>query len=121
LTGWQPEIVHRHEYDDAGRMVRTVVEVEPEFDAEQFTIMTALAAYEESLNELGIPRDEAMSVDADPDNPDGLYRYVATGPVRDFAVDAVEQAEKAKAAEYRKLDMEMPGSLRFGVARVERR
>lgn len=101
-------------------MVATVVEVEPEFDAEQHAIMVALAAYEESLNELGVPRDEAMSPDADPDNPDGKYRYEATGPVRDFAVDAVERAEKIKAAEYKKLDMEIPGSLRFGVKRVDR-
>lgn len=118
--GWQPEIIHRHEYDDAGRMVATVVDVEPEFDAEQNAIMVALTEYEESLNELGIPREEAMSADADPDNPNGKYRYQATGPVRDFALDAVEQAEKAKAAEYKGLDMEMPGSLRWGVVRVDR-
>lgn len=119
--GWEPERVHRHVYDDDGRLVSTVVEVEAEFDAEQNAIMVALTAYEESLNELGIPRDEAMSSDADPDNPDGKYRFEATGPVRDFAVDAVEQAEKAKLAEYKKLDMDMPQSLRFGVRRVDRR
>ena len=118
--GWTPEIVHRHEYDDGGRLVRTVVDVEAEFDAEQHAIMVALDAYEESLNEYGIPRVEAMSPDADPDNPDGTYMYEATGPVRDYVAATIEQAEKAKAAEYKQLGLEMPGSLRFGVRRVER-
>lgn len=116
LWGWAPVEVHTPEYDQDGRVVRTVVEREPEFDREQYQYVTALAEYEASLNEYGIPVEEAMSPDADPGNPKGKYRYVPTGPARDWSVDAVEQAQK---------DPQYSGdnysrARRWGVERVDR-
>jgi hypothetical protein len=70
------------------------VEREPEFDEEQYQMLAALAEHEGSLNELGIPRDEAMSALADPNNPKGTHKYVAVGPARDWSLDALEQAQK---------------------------
>lgn len=75
-------------------MVRVVVEREPAFDEEQYQMLAALAEHEGSLNELGIPYDEAMSPLADPNNPQGTHRYKAVGPARDWSLDALEQAQK---------------------------
>lgn len=115
LTGWAPVNTHHHEYVE-GVLVRTVVETEPEFDEQQYELAVALDLYEGTLNELGIPLDEAMSPDADPDNPNGSYRYVAAQPSRDWSIYAVEM-------EQRKPDWSGENYLRsrrFGVVRVER-
>jgi hypothetical protein len=87
-------VVHTPEYDEAGRLVRVVVESEPEYDEEQYQMLVALSEHEGSLNELGIPIDEAMSALADPNNPQGTHRYKAVGPARDWSLDALEQAQK---------------------------
>lgn len=96
--------------------MRTVVEREPEFDVTEYELAVALSVYEDSLNELGIPLVEAMSPDADPDNPDGKYRYVAGMPTRDWSVYALEQEQS-------KPEWSGDNYLRarkFGVTRVER-
>jgi hypothetical protein len=80
-------------YDDEGRIVEIVVEREPRFDEEQYRMFAALDAYEGGLNEYGIPRHEAMSIEGNPDNPDGLYHYEAK-PILDFSVQAVEREAK---------------------------
>jgi hypothetical protein len=96
--------------------VRTVVDVEPEFDPAQYELAVALGVYEGSLNELGIPVAEAMSPDADPDNPDGKYRYVADMPVRDWSVYAREmEQKKPEWTGENHLD-----ARKFGVTRVDR-
>lgn len=57
--------------------------------------MAALADYEASLNEWGIPIDEATAINADPDNPTGTHRYLAESVI-DWSALAVEQHLKSK-------------------------
>lgn len=64
LLGWEPTETHVHTYDDAGRMVRTVVTREPEWDDWERTKMLALSEHEASLCECGFPR---WLADEDPD------------------------------------------------------
>ena len=73
--------------------MRTVVQRETEWDDEQRELMQALDVYESSVNEFGIPLDEAMSSDADPDNPKGTHFYDVK-VLRDFSVYAVEMEQK---------------------------
>lgn len=95
MWGWAPTEVHTPEYDDTGRVVRVVVEREPEFDTEQYELMAALSDYEASLNEYGLPYDEVTSLDADPANRRSSYKYEADSVV-DWSALAVEQHLKAK-------------------------
>lgn len=44
-----PREVHEHEYDDEGRLVRTVVTREPEWDDESRAEMLALAEYDAGI------------------------------------------------------------------------
>lgn len=87
LWGWEPE--QRLERDDDGWRIVT----EPEFDKGQYELLTALYEHEASIGDHGHPLDESMSILADPLNPEGTHTYVAT-PVRDWADDALEQAQK---------------------------
>lgn len=64
LLGWEPREVHEHEYDDAGRLVRTVVTREAEWDDWERQKMLELAQYESRLCACGFPEDIA---DSDPD------------------------------------------------------
>lgn len=64
ILGWEPTETHVHEYDDAGRLVRTTVTREPEWDDQQRANMLALAEYEADLCACGLPKDVA---DTDPD------------------------------------------------------
>lgn len=92
------------------------MEREPEFDAGQYELSIALEVYEGTVNELGIPYAEAMSPDADPDNRDGKYMYVADMPARDWSVYALEVEQKKpewSGENYLR-------SRKFGVTRVER-
>lgn len=121
LWGWEPRELHEHEYDAEGRLVRTVVEREAEFDAEQWGMLGALAEYEAGLNEYGVPLAEATSKDADANNPKGKYRYVAHSFV-DHAALAVLQAQREKDAEYKAAGAEDPfaGARKVRVERVDR-
>lgn len=82
-------------YDENGRLLRIVVEREPEFDDEQYQLLAALADYEAGLNDYGIPTDESSSIDADPANRKGTHQYVAESAI-DWSVQAVEEHLKAK-------------------------
>lgn len=42
LEGWEPRTVTEYEYDQAGRLVRSVTTREPEWDDEQRAVMLAL-------------------------------------------------------------------------------
>jgi len=86
--------VHTHEYDDDGVLVRTIVERDGEFDAQQRELVIALDEYEAGLNSFGIPLIEAMSPDNDPDNPKGTGYYKVGPPIRDWAEYAVELEQK---------------------------
>ncbi|MFF8817273.1 hypothetical protein ACF07D_04645 [Leucobacter sp. NPDC015123] len=70
-----------------------VVEQEPEISKEDYELLAALYEYEASVDTHGFPLEESMSILADPLNPEGTHRYEAR-PVRNWADDALEQAEK---------------------------
>lgn len=53
LLGWEPTEVHAHEYDDAGRLVRTVVTRESEWDDLEREKMLALEQYESEICSCG--------------------------------------------------------------------
>lgn len=106
--------MHTPVYDDSGRVVRTVVEREPQFDAEQRELLAALVDYESTVNEYGIPVDEATSVEADPGNPKGTYTYKARTRI-DWSAMAAHDVMKP----YEKNDP-YRGARRIIVERVER-
>jgi hypothetical protein len=114
LWGWAPTETHTPEYGPDGRVVRVVVEREPEFDDEQYQLVAALADYEATLNEYGFPVDEATSIDADPENRKGSHFYEAESVI-DWASHAVETHLKSKGTEdaYR-------ASRRIRVRRIDR-
>lgn len=96
--------------------MRTIVEHEPEFVPDQYELAVALDVYESSINELGIPLVEAMSPDADPNNPNGKWRYEVPPPSRDWSLYALEVEQKKpewSGENYLR-------SRRFGVTRVDR-
>lgn len=64
VLGWEPTETHEHTYDDEGRLVRTVVTREPEWDDMERANMLALADWESDLCKCGLP---AAVADADPD------------------------------------------------------
>jgi len=66
---------------------------EVEFDSEQYELVSALEEYEAGLGHHGLPLEETMSLDADPDNPNGKYLYIPRVR-RDWYDDAVEHAQK---------------------------
>lgn len=78
--------------DEDGRTVTRVV-TEPEFDQEQYELVTALEEYEAGLGHHGLPLSETTSIDADPANPEGKYWYHVR-VVRDWYDDAIEAAQK---------------------------
>jgi hypothetical protein len=64
LLGWEPVETHEHTYDNDGRLVRTVVTREAEWDDVQRGNLLALADYEDSICGCGFPESIA---DEDPD------------------------------------------------------
>ncbi|QJU54332.1 hypothetical protein SCB71_14395 [Herbiconiux sp. KACC 21604] len=58
--------------------------------------MTALAEYEDGLDENGLPRSETMSILADPDNPKGTHTYVVD-VARNWGTYALEMRQKDEA------------------------
>lgn len=92
LWGWEPEEIHVEEIDDDGARYTRVIR-EPEFDAEQQAMLTALMEHDASLGSHGLPIDETTSPDADPMNPEATYHYEAR-VLRDFALAAVEERKK---------------------------
>lgn len=48
FDGWEPVEVHDHEYDETGRLIRTVVTREPEWDEDQRLWMLGLTLREAS-------------------------------------------------------------------------
>lgn len=64
LLGWEPTEIHEHEYDAAGRLVRTVVTRETEWDDVEREKAQALVEYEAEICDCGLHRSIA---DTDPD------------------------------------------------------
>lgn len=76
---------------DGVRRIRVMRE--PEFDQEQYELLAALADYEAGLGHHGLPLEETMSPDADPDNPNRKYEY-RVRVMRDWYDDAIERAQQ---------------------------
>lgn len=51
LDGWEPVTVAEHEYDDDGRLIRTVTRREPEWDEESRTWAEAWLVYKSQIHE----------------------------------------------------------------------
>lgn len=49
MLGWEPVTTTVHEYDDAGRLVRSTTTVEPEWGPEDHELALSLLAYEAQL------------------------------------------------------------------------
>jgi hypothetical protein len=95
LQGWEPRQFTSYEYDDEGRLVGTVTEAEPEFDAEQLAL---LISYEDILADRGshgLPLSETTDPQADPAKWGG-WRYEANkSPRIDYAGQAIAKAQDA--------------------------
>jgi hypothetical protein len=113
-----PTEVHTPTYGDDGRVAQIDVERESPWNDEQRNLMAALADYEATINEYGVPVVDATSPAADPDNRDGTHYYRAESII-DWSVAAVEAATKAKRAEYAG-DDPYAGSRRWRVSRIDR-
>lgn len=87
LWGWEPET--RIVPDGDGWLVLR----EPEFDKEQYELLAGLYEYEASVDDNGIPLEEAMSPLADPDHPNGTHYYRAK-PIRNWADQALYDAQQ---------------------------
>jgi hypothetical protein len=74
-------------------------------------LAAALLLYEDSLNDLGIPRYEAMDPANDGDNPRRTGEFVVSPPLRDHAITALERARAAVT----KAEMPYPEGLRMSV------
>lgn len=66
LSGWEPIEVHECEYDDEGRLVRTIVQREPEFDENDLEMLTAHMLIKMDTGQYGESISEATSEKADP-------------------------------------------------------
>lgn len=105
MRGWEPEESTRFEYDD-GRLVRSVVTKDPEWDDEQLNLMLAWQALHEDIGSHG----QLMSEATDPANEG---RFVAEA-VTDHA-----QAARDKMREQYKKDF--PDDPQHGVFFVARK
>lgn len=76
LWGWEPVESTTHHYE-AGRLVGSTTTREPEFDPEQHEWLCALAELEADTGQYGEWISEATSIDADKNNRDRKYHYVA--------------------------------------------
>lgn len=100
FSGWEPAESTEYEYDEAGRLIRSVTTREPEWDEQERAWMLALAEHESRLCPLcGRP----LSVCTDPATEG---RWKTAPPTRCYATTSVIQARKPydeKSAEPRAL------------------
>lgn len=89
FDGWEPSTVTDYEYDDAGRLVRSVAEREPEWDEPERAWVLALADYRAQVHEAcGTFLPDATRLE-----DDGAFR--AELPVRCHVCTARAQAMTA--------------------------
>ena len=72
-----------------------MITTEPEFDDWQRALLIASLEIQDDTGRYGESLPEAFSPDADPNNPDGAYRFTADGPFRNQAEKAVLDAQDA--------------------------
>lgn len=98
MSGWEPSTVTTHEYDDAGRLLRTVTTAEPEWTADEVALFLAARRVEADMGPHGIPWSEAMAPGA---------KYVADAvPSQNAAVAAVARAKDAYFTQWPKAPRE---------------
>lgn len=68
---------------------------EVEFDDEQYEMLAASQAFEDSIHDCGHPIEETTSALADPYNIGGEWKYTVGLPVRCHACTALNEARKA--------------------------
>jgi hypothetical protein len=95
LAGWEPQHRYRQTAPD-----QWVVEVEPEWDSEQVTLLLAARELQADIGAHGHPLTEAMSPDGDPANPRRKYHYEVPLPAVDFAAKALADAQDARRQQY---------------------
>jgi len=71
LGGWEPRVETVFEYDNAGRVVRSVTSAEPEWRTEDVDILLASRYDELSRGSHGVPMSEAT-------DPANQFAYVST-------------------------------------------
>lgn len=105
LAGWEPrEFV---EYVREGnRVVGHVVTREPEWSPQDVRLVLAQYEWERSLGSHGIPLDEAMSNEANPNNYKGGFYFETPPPLVDWAEKSRRSAEKKYREEHPGDDMD---------------
>jgi hypothetical protein len=98
LMGWEPQEITRHEYDDAGRLVRSVTASEPEFTREQVDLFLAADLVENDIGPHGHPVSETTSPLAS--GSKRQWHYVADGPFADNATQVEAEARERYAKQY---------------------
>ena len=105
------------EYIYEGRkLVRTISRSEPEWDESDLLAVVAELERRRMLGDHGQPLDEAMSSDADPSSFNAKYRYVVPPPTRDYAKQALNEAQDAMRKRFPDADL---SSLRWRVERQD--
>lgn len=105
LWGWESVESTTHHYD-AGRMVGSTTAREPEFDQQQREWLQALHELEADTGQYGEWISEAASNDADPNNRDRKFHYVAGAadapnlPIINWAEYAVTRAQERYYEKY---------------------
>lgn len=95
LSGWEPATTTIYEYDEQGRMVRSVSVPESEWDDDQRALMIALQLYRDSLcPSCGLPLEETRDPLHDRDNPEATHVYVVTGHRRCHACTALMASDE---------------------------
>jgi hypothetical protein len=88
FNGWEPRSETVHSYDEAGRLIRTVTTVEPEWDDDNRAWAQALLAYEADLCPgCRQPMSETTSADHE-------GRYVSRPAIRCHRCTASSQASE---------------------------
>lgn len=97
-------MVTEYIYEDR-KLVRTVSRSEPEWgEADRLAVVAELER-RRMLGDHGHPLDEAMSPDADPSSFDAKYRYVVPPPTRDYAKQALNEAQEAMRKRFPDADL----------------
>jgi len=106
LWGWEPTESTKHHYDHTKRLVGSTTTREPEFDREQREWLRALHELEADTGQYGEWISEATSIDADPNNRERKYHYVAGAadapnlPIINWAEYAVTTAQDRYYKQY---------------------
>lgn len=94
LAGWEAAEVTTFEYDEAGRLSRTITVRESEWDDDQVAVLLA-SRRNEQRDSTGHLLIESTDLLANPANTAGTHYYVADLPHVNWAQRAEQQAREA--------------------------